>query len=244
MRITRYVDSVSIDLELSEADDLKVACETPEYHLPILTKIANDLARLATEEFETEPEPFPDPSALAGSLTDLLKLGDELFNDTAPSRDSTGDPALDRLIDEHGGVIGAEATPGGLRTYTFEDGTEFYIQPDGTVMERMWPVPDSEDSVAAPPNDYDEAAVPDSAQDSPAETIRRDSTGIPVWDEPDFPAPSNTLNVDVDPVDIPDHEAFLADDPGAYVGKASVGGEFDPTATVPPTKTPRKPRKA
>ena len=49
MEIYRDATDYIIVLSVADADDLKVACETPEYHQSILTKIAQELARLAKE---------------------------------------------------------------------------------------------------------------------------------------------------------------------------------------------------
>jgi len=136
MDIYRDIFGYVIRVNNDEAPKLKTACKTPEYHSPLLTQIANDIARLEKEPFETEPEPFPDEKTV------IL------------------------LEQQHGLAVEVESVPGRYIRYTFDDGTCFYVQPDGTYTERLEPVPDSENTDDDPLRvllvNADEVIVPDS----------------------------------------------------------------------------------
>jgi hypothetical protein len=215
MRITRYVDSVSIDLELSEAVDLKAACETPEYHGPILVKIANGLAESEKDKFADsgsglvpgtlgeeltsdmlddalarlygKPEPevvVPDSEDSAHvELPDLRPSVGGEFDPNAPPVPPPNTPEINTLAlleRQHGHAAEGGSVPGRYALYFFEDGSSFYIQPDGSYTERWEPETTPDAPVDVPDTD------PEPDMNLPEQGY---TTGIPVWDAPDSPEP-------------------------------------------------------
>jgi len=188
MRITRYADSVSIDLELWEAIDLKAACETPEYHGPILVKIANGLA-------EAEKTEFADPS-------------DDDARDAAGPETTEQLYALTQLKEAHGDAQEVDRVHDRHILYLFEDGTSFYVQTDGYTTERLEPntTPDAPDEPASSPpaetvSPYNVGIpvwdVPDTDPEPDMNLPEQGYTdGLvpPVGNEPDDPAPPTLLD--------------------------------------------------
>lgn len=150
-----------IILEPDEAHDLKAACETPEYHGPILVKLANELAALDKAEFA---DPGYDDSGTAKAPpydydeAVVPDSEDSAHVELTPLAQSPEIATLNVLERQHGHATEGANVPDRYALYFFEDGSSFYIQPDGSYTERWEPDTTPDEGVASLVEDFEAAA--------------------------------------------------------------------------------------